>query len=148
MFSVLIPGGWYRLISPTGLHCGSVGEKTLKCSLKSCSLWELIDALAFEEQSGCNYRQKQVWVRKAMGSWCASCVGVYLRLALYAVCILQPQLNRQLKRWGTAPFRIPLGISLPHCFAKLLLHCWIRFLSICSFKFHLGQQVFFKIIFF
>lgn len=77
----------------------------------------------------CNYGKMHMWVREWMGASCW--LGVVFTSCSHSfavcVCVLQPQPIRQQKHQGTAPWHIPLGISLPYCLGRLLLHWFFCF---------------------
>lgn len=92
----------------------------------------------------CNYGKIHMWVRERMDASCGP--GVVFTSCSHSfavcVCVLQPQPIRQQKHQGTAPWHIPLGISLPYCLGRLLLHFFFCFVLAWSSRFQFNQQYF------
>lgn len=69
----------------------------------------------------CTCESENQWVHRVVCAWYL--LRTHAPFCCLCFCVLQPQANRQQKRQGTAPWHIPLGISLLYCFAQLLLRC-------------------------
>lgn len=100
----------------------------------------------------CTCESEDQWVRRVVCAWYLLRTHAPFRCLCF--CVLQPQPNRQQKRQGTAPWHIPLGISVLYCLLYCLAYFFYiaglgLFLFACSMlawssSFQIKQQCFFN----